>query len=106
MHALRVVPDKVIHEFGVENVAIEQEPLVVIEEFFLNGAVESFHVSIHFWSLGVGVIVDDLKLQKLLGKVFFELAAVVGEHKGNGIWKEPAKRAEEFCRSPRSMRAH
>lgn len=51
-----VVEDEPFGGFVVESVDVaEQEVFVVIDELFLNGAVEAFVFGVHFGASGVGV---------------------------------------------------
>ena len=73
MYPFGVVPDKPVHEFGIEGIAIKQKSFVIVEELFLDGAIESLYMSIHLGSLGIGMVVRDLEFKKLGGKVFLKL---------------------------------
>lgn len=78
---------------------------MIVQKLFLDGAVESFNVGIHLGCLGVSVIVGDLQFEQFNGEVFFPLAAVVGQDKGDRIRKQETERLEEISRGPGSMRA-
>lgn len=51
---------------------------MVVNEFFLNGAIESLHVGIHPWRLRVRMLVDLVQPSELGVKVFDELRAIIG----------------------------
>ena len=87
MDSLGVVPDQIVHELSVESLAIKQEPLVVVQELFLESAVEPLHMSIHLGSSWIGVVVSDLEFKKLGYKVFLELRAIIGKDEGHRIRK-------------------
>lgn len=55
MRSLGVVPEEPGNQLTIELIGIEQELLMVIDKFFLNRSIESFHVSIHLGSLGIGM---------------------------------------------------
>ena len=83
---LGIVEEEPIGEFLVEQGEIgEEQILVVIDEGFLQGAVEAFGVGVHFWGLGVGIPALDAVGLAGLGEARFELRAVVGkQHLGLG----------------------
>ena len=76
-----IVEDQVVHKFSIEDVRILEQPHMVINEFFLDGSVESFHVSVHLRGLGVGVIMSEMEPLQFCGKMLLELRAVIGKHK-------------------------
>lgn len=86
MGTLGIVEEEPIGEFLVEQGEIgEEQILVVIDEGFLQGAVEAFGVGVHFWGLGVGIPALDAVGLAGLGEARFELRAVVGkQHLGLG----------------------
>ena len=57
MGALEVVPGEPAQEFEVEvgEVVEKQQVVVVVDAFFLNGAIEAFAVGVHLGGFGVGV---------------------------------------------------
>ena len=104
MYTSGIVPDQVVHQFSVEVVAIEQQSFVIVEELFLYRAIESFHVSVHFGSFGVGVVVSNLELEELCCEVFLKLTAVVCQDKSDGVGKQETKHLEELHGCPRGVR--
>ena len=42
--------------------------------------VESFYVAVHLRSLGVGVVMSQMKLFQFFSKVFLEFGTIVGQH--------------------------
>ena len=73
-----VVEDEPLGELVVEFHEVGEEQIfVVVDKIFLDGAVESFDMSIHFGRFGVGVPVDDAGLIEGLGEGALELAAIV-----------------------------
>jgi hypothetical protein len=82
--ALGVVEHQPVGEFPVEEGEIgEQQVFVVVDEGFLEGAMEAFDRSIHFRGLRVGRPTGDPLFRKDLGEAGLELGAVVRqEHPG------------------------
>ena len=78
---------------------------MIVNEFFLNGAVEAFDVGVHLRGLGVGVVVDDLQFKEPLSKVFLELGAVVREYECHRIWKHLTPLLKEVFRGLGSVRS-
>ena len=70
MNSLCVVPDEPVDQLVVETRGIKQFEDVIVDELLLDGAVESFYVSIHFWSSGIGMVVGHMKFSKFFIKVF------------------------------------
>lgn len=81
MDAQGIVENKIVHHPLIECVRLLEQPDVVVDEFFLNGTVESFHVSVHLRGFWIGAEMSQMKPPQLLGKVFLEFRAVVGKHK-------------------------
>ena len=52
---------------------------MVVDEGFLDGAIEAFGIGIHFRGFGVSIPMGDLLFRKGLGEADLELGAVVGE---------------------------
>ena len=100
-----VVEQEPFHEGDVEAFEIEKESLMIVNEFFLNGAVEAFDVGVHLRGLGVGVVVDDLQFKEPLSKVFLELGAVVREYECHRIWKHLTPLLKEVFRGLGSVRS-
>lgn len=50
-----VVPEEPRNQLTIEWIGFEQEFLMVVDKFFLNGSIESFHMGIHLGSSGIGV---------------------------------------------------
>ena len=75
-----VVEDQPLGEFWVEAGEVgEEQVFVVVDEGFLDGAIEAFGMGIHFWGLGVGIPTGDLLFREGLGEARLKLGAVVGE---------------------------
>jgi hypothetical protein len=55
MRSFSVVPDESRDQSAIELIGSDQQLLMVINEFFLNGSIKPFHVGIHFGSLGIAV---------------------------------------------------
>ena len=55
MRSFSVVPDEPRDQLAIELIGGDQQLLMVIDEFFLNGAVKTFHVGIHLGSSGIGM---------------------------------------------------
>ena len=86
MHPFRIIEDKILHELPVEcGTIIKKQRGVIIDEFFLDGAVEPLNVRVHFRRLGIGVKMRHMQPPQLFGKMLFEFAAVIGEHVGKTI---------------------
>ena len=64
-----VVEDEPLGEFLVEAGEVgEEQVFVVVDEGFLDGAIEAFGMGIHFWGLGVGIPTGDLLFREGLGR--------------------------------------
>jgi len=50
MDSLGVVEDKIIHKFAVEFIRIQKKKRMVVNELFLNSAIESFNFALHPWT--------------------------------------------------------
>lgn len=50
-----VVPEEPRNQLTIELIGFEQEFLMVVDKFFLNGSIEPFHMGIHLGSSGIGV---------------------------------------------------
>ena len=55
MRSFRVVPDEPRDQLAIELIGGDQQLLMVIDEFFLNGAVKTFDVGVHLGSSGIGM---------------------------------------------------
>lgn len=89
MWALGVVEDEPVGEFLVEQGQVGKEQVfVVIDEGFLEGAVEAFDMGVHPGAFGVGIPALDMPCLDGSGEVFFELAAIVREHDLGGLWQQ------------------
>ena len=104
MDPLGVVEEEPVHELLVESGEVEEERVVVVDEFVLNGAVEALDVGIHLRGLRICVIVGDLEVEESFGEVFLELAPVVGQDEGRRVRKDRAPVFEEFFRRLRGVR--
>ena len=58
MDSFGVVPKKILGQLAVEDLRNEQVGCVIINKLFLQSAVESFQMSVHFGSLGISVIMS------------------------------------------------
>ena len=98
MDPLGVVEEEPVHELLVESGEVEEERVVVVDEFVLNGAVEALDVGIHLRGLRICVIVGDLEVEESFGEVFLELAPVVGQDEGRRVRKDRTPVFEELLR--------
>jgi hypothetical protein len=55
MRSFSVVPDEPGNQSAIELIGRDQQLLMVINEFFLNGPIKPFDVGIHLGSLGMGM---------------------------------------------------
>lgn len=78
MNSLGIVPDKPINQRAVEFIGIKQLVSVVINEFFLDGFVESFKAAVHLRSFRIGMVVDKMESFQFFGEMFFEFRTIVG----------------------------
>ena len=99
VHTLRVVEEEPVHELFIEAVHVEEEHVVVIDEVFLDGAVEPLDVGAHLRRLVVRMIVSDLELEETSSEVLLPLASVVRENEGGQIWKDFDPPLEELLGS-------
>ncbi len=81
MHALGVVPNKVVNEFEVEADWREEFGNVIIDKLILDGAVESLEVRIHLRRLGICMVMRKMQSLQFFLKMLHKLRAVVREHK-------------------------
>lgn len=81
MYSLGIVENQIVHEFPVEVGRILEQPSMVVNELFLDGAIESFEVSIHLRRLGIGVKMSQMEPLQFRGKMFLELRTVIGKHR-------------------------
>ena len=96
MDPFGVVEEEPVHEFLVEARKVEEERIVIVDEFFLDGAVEAFDVGVHLRCSGVRVVVSDLELEQSFSEHFLPLGTVVREHKGRRVREHPPPHAEEL----------
>jgi len=69
MRSLAVIPEQPIGHFVVEGEQIgEQQVFVPVDEFLLDGAIESLIVRIHLRRSRIGMPVDDGGVFQRLGK--------------------------------------
>ena len=73
MRPFGIVPDEPVDEFAVEDGRSEEIIRMVVHKLILDGPVEPFTVSIHLRCLRVGMIMNKMKLFKLLRKVLGKL---------------------------------
>ena len=73
--------------------------MVVVEEFFLHGAIEPLDVGVHLWRLRVRVPVSAVNGTESSIKVLLELGAVVSEHIGETVRKDRGHEVEELTSS-------
>ena len=78
----RLYQGEVAKQFEVEvgEVVLEQQVVVEVDAFFLDGAIEAFAVGVHLGGLGVGMPVGEQAVGEFGCEVALEFAAVVGEH--------------------------
>lgn len=105
MYAQGVVENEVVHELAVEIIGVFEEEGMEINEFLLDGAIEAFEVSVHLRSLGIGVVVNQVKTSQFFGKVFLELTPIIREHveEVEGVWKRLKAQLKELLGSERRM---
>ena len=77
MDSLGVVEDKIIHKFAVEFIRIQKKKRMVVNELFLNSAIESFYMGVHLRAFRIGVVMGKMKLSQLFSKVFFEFRTII-----------------------------
>jgi hypothetical protein len=77
-----VVPDEPFHEFLVEEVRVFEVVGMIINELFLDGAIESFAASIHFRGLWIRMVAGEMQSAKGVGKMFLKFRSIVGEDEG------------------------
>ena len=78
VNSFGIVPNKIFGQFAVECFGIKKIIFMVVDELILQGPVESFQVGVHFRHLGVGMIVNKVKIFQLFGEVLFEFRTIVG----------------------------
>jgi len=61
MHSSCVVPNQIINDSVVENLRIKKIRFVEINEFILQGSVESLAMSVHLGSFGIGVEMNHMQ---------------------------------------------
>lgn len=103
MYSPCIVPNQIIYDLVVENIRIEQFFFVEINEFILQGPIESLAVSVHLGSLGIGMEMNHMQLFQFLGKVFGEFRSVVSEDEFDGEWKYLEAHFKEFSGSQRGV---
>ena len=98
MGALEVVPGEPAKQFEVEVgwVIEEEQVVVIVDELFLDGAIEAFAVGVHLRGFGEGVPMGEQPIGKGGGEMTLELAAVVGEHRLDGEGEYGLDQAEEL----------
>lgn len=96
MYPLCVVPDEVIYQFAVELIDGRHNMRMVIDEFFLDRAIEPLAMGIHLGSLRIGMVMDHVQAPQFLVKMFHELAAIVGQDKGDRERKYLEAKIKEF----------
>jgi hypothetical protein len=98
VRALEVVPGEVAQEFEVEvgEVVEEEQVVVVVDAFFLDGAIEAFAVGVHARGFGEGMPVGGQAVGERGGEMALELAAVVGEDGFDGEGEDGLDQAEEL----------
>ena len=98
MWAFEVVPGEPAQQLEVElgEVVEEEKIVVVVDAFFLDGAVEAFAMGVHARCLGKGMPVGAQQAGELGREVALELAPVVGEDGLDGEGKHGLDEAEEL----------
>lgn len=83
--SLGVVFTEVFQHQVVEGAeVVGEEVFLVVDEFFLQGAVEAFVAGVHFGAFGVGVVVSPVLFAGECVEGAGELAAVIGEDFADG----------------------
>ncbi len=103
MRAFSVVPQEPGNQLAVELVGSQQQLLMIVNEFFLEGSIEPFHVGIHLGSFGIGMPVVFVQASEFFIEVLHELRAIIGEHRLKRVGKHLGDDVEEFSSSQRSM---
>src|SRR5262245_21733512 len=103
MRSFSVVPQQPRDQYAIELIGADQQFLMVINEFFLNRAIKSFHVSIHLGSFGISMPMVFMQAADFLIEVLHELRAIVGEHRLKRIGKDLGDAPKELSGSQRSM---
>ena len=98
VYTLRVVEEKPVHELLVKTIHVQKQCIVVVDEVFLDGAIESLDVGVHLRRLRIGVVVGDLEFEKTGSEVLLELASVVSENEGGAVWKDLYPTFKELLR--------
>ncbi len=84
-----IAGDQPVGHFAVEFGEVgKQEVFVVVDEAFLDGAVEAFGMGVHLGGAGVGPPVSDAILFEFGIELAHELGAIVGEPKAHGVGQE------------------
>jgi len=104
MHPFGVVPHKIVHEFSIEGIRRAQVGDMIVHKLILDRAIESLNMGVHLRGLGIGVVVDEMEATQFCIKVFHKLAPIVGEHKGNGKWKDREAQIEKVLGGTGRMR--
>ena len=108
MRTFGIVPEEMLHEFGVEDGRIEKFGFVKVNKLFLNGSIKAFSVGIHFRHLRIGMPMDLVQAPDFSVEVLHELRTVVGEDVLELEGKQKGYEIEEFfgyetgmaCRRP------
>ena len=103
MRSLRVIPDEPGNQFSVKLIGTDQQFLMVIDEFFLNGPIKPFYVSVHLGSFGIGMPVLFVQASNFLIEVLHELRAIVGQYRLKWIGKHLGDDSQEFSGGQRRM---
>ena len=55
MRSLSVVPEEPGDQLAIELIGNEEQLLMIVDKFFLNGSIEPFHMGVHLGRFGIGV---------------------------------------------------
>lgn len=104
MDSFRIVPRKPLKKLSVElgDIEPERSPMMV-GEFFLYRAIESFAMRVLFRGFRSRMIVDKMKFFYARGEVFLELTSVICKDKGDGKRKDFSTIFEKLLRRFGSM---
>ena len=107
MGTLEVVPSQPTQQFEVEvgEVVEEEQVVVIVDAFLLDGAIEAFAVGVHFRGLGEGMPVSEQSVGESGREIALEFAAVVGEHRFDGEGEHRLNQAKELCGGGAGMTA-
>ena len=103
MYSLGVVEGQILHKLAIEDLRCQKIIHVEVNEFILNGPVESFKMSIHFRRTRVGMVMNHVQSSDLRIEVLLEFRAVVSEDKDERKRKYLKTQFKEFLCCLRCM---